>query len=87
MKELEEFMRNDFDAINMIPQADNIVNYLGTYANCQEKFKLLSGQTRIINSLAMYCRSISSETDSSHSVDATRDLGMFNEHYVFETLT
>ncbi len=58
--EMEMFMRNNFN-IKMIPQDEDVADYLGIFKDSQTSFIFLSGQTRLIKTLADACHSLYGE--------------------------
>ncbi|KAJ6648275.1 Zinc finger MYM-type protein 1 [Pseudolycoriella hygida] len=53
-EDIEQFMRFDFCG-EMLPSDNSVFDYLAIYSNCQEKFKLVSGQKIILNLIKKMC--------------------------------
>lgn len=51
---IKEFVRNEL-AIEMLPENRNLAEYLGTYRDCQNKFRFSTGQKMMIKMITEVC--------------------------------
>lgn len=55
ISEIEVFMRNEFASF-MLPEGENVHEYLGVYKQCQNKFKFLCGQKTLLEIMRDTCK-------------------------------
>lgn len=67
---IESFIRSDLEQ-NML-RDETLSQYLGIFANDQKKFRLVSGQMRILNAIAEYCKRLCSTKMTSLNSDAVQ---------------
>lgn len=57
IKEMEEFMVNDFEEITLA-EGETKEDYLGIYAKTPKKFKFLSGQIKMLREISEKCKTL-----------------------------
>lgn len=72
IEEIDDFMCNQFDN-NMLKGTETMKDYLGLFVDNRKKFKLLSGQKRMLQVIYEYCRALYPPTAETEILERALD--------------